>query len=231
MADKVLIIDADKAAMSAVATLLSRHGFEAIIAGSAEEGLRKAYHHQPDLVLLEVLLPNMDAWETCRRLRDLADIPIVFLSARQGKKDIIRGLEVGADDYIGRPYDDDILVARLKARLRPLRRLPRARLSEELIFSQGDFRIDFMHREVWLDDRSVHLTPKEFNLLAVLTRNAGHIVRREELVTTAWGAEYSNAVDSLKLYIHYLRKKLETNPQQPKYILTARGIGYRFVRD
>ena len=111
-----------------------------------------------------------------------------------------------------------------------MRRSPRTRLSEELIFNHGDFRINFMNREVWIRKNLKHLTPKEFNLLAVLVRNAGRVVTRTELVTEAWGEEYSDAIDSLKLYIHYLRQKVEINPQQPEYILTSRGVGYRFVK-
>ena len=227
MADKILIIDDEKPIVEMISQLLVKRGFEVFKAGCAQDGLRKAYHHQPDLVLLDVILPDMDGWEICRRLRELSDMPIIFVSARKDKNDIIKGLEIGADDYVTKPFDDDELVARIKARLR---RSPRTSLSEELVFNQGDFRINFMNREVWIRSNLKHLTPKEFNLLAVLVRNAGRVVTRTELVTEAWGEEYSDAIDSLKLYIHYLRQKLETNPQQPEYILTSRGVGYRFIK-
>ncbi len=227
MADKILIIDDEKLAVDMLGKLLAKRGFEVYKADSGQDGLRKAYHHQPDLVLLDVVLPDMDGWEICRRLRELSDMPIIFVSARKDKNDIIKGLEIGADDYVTKPFDDDELVERIKARLR---RSPRTSLSEELVFNQGDFRINFMNREVWIHSNLKHLTPKEFNLLAVLVRNAGRVVTRTELVTEAWGDEYSDAIDSLKLYIHYLRQKLETNPQQPKYILTSRGVGYRFIK-
>ncbi|MEO1167032.1 MAG: response regulator transcription factor, partial [Chloroflexota bacterium] len=121
---------------------------------------------------------------------------------------------------------NDELVARVRAHLR---RSPRPNMSEELVFDDGEFRINFMNREVWVGNELKHLTPKEFNLLAVLVRNAGRVVTRTELVTQAWGEEYGDAIDSLKLYIHYLRQKLEANPQQPEYIITSRGVGYRFV--
>ncbi len=227
MADKILIIDDEKPTVEMISQLLATRGFEVFKAHCAQDGLRKAYHHQPDLVLLDVILPDMDGWEICRRLRELSDMPIIFVSARKDKTDIIKGLEIGADDYVTKPFDDDELVARIKARLR---RSPRTSLSEELVFNQGDFRINFMNREVWIRSNLKHLTPKEFNLLAVLVRNAGRVVTRTELVTEAWGEEYSDAIDSLKLYIHYLRQKLETNPQQPEYILTSRGVGYRFIK-
>ena len=227
MADKILIIDDEKPTVETISTLLTRRGFEVFKAYCGQDGLRNAYHHQPDLVLLDVILPDMDGWEICRRLRELSDMPIIFISARKDKADIIKGLEIGADDYLTKPFDDDELVARIKARLR---RSPRTALSEELVFNHGDFRVNFMNREVWIRNSLKHLTPKEFNLLAVLVRNAGRVVTRTELVTEAWGEEYSDAIDSLKLYIHYLRQKLEVNPQQPEYILTSRGVGYRFIK-
>ena len=227
MSEKILVIDDDKPTVEYVSGVLKRRGFEVFEAHCAQAGLRQAYSNQPDLVLLDVILPDKDGWEMCRQLREMSDVPIIFLSARRDKVDIIKGLDIGADDYVTKPWDDDELVARIHARLR---RSPRSNLSEELVFNQGDFRINFMNREVWIRKSLKHLTPKEFNLLAVLVRNAGRVVTRTELVTEAWGDEYSDAVDSLKLYIHYLRQKIETNPQQPEYILTSRGVGYRFIK-
>jgi len=226
MPEKILIIDDEEATVQLISVLLERRGFETIKAYRAEEGLRKAYRHQPDLVLLDVMMPDMDGWEVCKRLREMSDVPIIFLTARSDVKDIVRGLEMGSDDYIVKPYDNDELVARVRAHLR---RSPRPNVSEELVFNDGDFRINFMNREVWVRGELKHLTPKEFNLLAVLVRNVGRVVSRTELVTQAWGEEYSDAIDSLKLYVHYLRQKVETNPEQPDYIVTSRGVGYRFV--
>lgn len=226
MPEKILIIDDEEATVQLMSILLEKRNFETIKAYRAEEGLRKAYRHQPDLVLLDIMMPDMDGWEVCKRLREMSDVPIIFLTARSDVKDVVKGLEMGADDYVVKPYDNDELIARVRAHLR---RSPRPNLSEELVFNDGDFRINFMNREVWVRNDLKHLTPKEFNLLAVLIRNAGRVVSRNELVTQAWGAEYNDAIDSLKLYIHYLRQKLETNPQQPEYIVTSRGVGYRFV--
>ncbi len=227
MAEKILVIDDDKPEVQEVSMLLARHGFEVFKAYCAQGGLRMAYQHQPDLVLLEAMLPNTDGWEVCRRLREMSDVPIIFLTARDNPKDAAKGLDLGADDYIVKPHDNDELVARIRA---SLRRSPKPNMSEELVFNRGDFRVNFMNREVWVKNSHKHLTPKEFNLLAVLVRNAGRVVTRDELVTEAWGEEYNDAIDSLKLYVHYLRQKLETNPQQPEYILTSRGVGYRFAK-
>ena len=227
MAEKILVIDEDKPEVQEVSMLLAQHGFEVFKAYCAQGGFRMAYQHQPDLVLLEAVLPITDGWEVCRRLREMSDVPIIFLTARDNPKDAAKGLDLGADDYIVKPYDNDELVARIRA---SLRRSPKPNMSEELVFNRGDFRVNFMNREVWVKNSHKHLTPKEFNLLAVLVRNAGRVVTRDELVTEAWGEEYNDAIDSLKLYIHYLRQKLETNPQQPEYILTSRGVGYRFAK-
>jgi len=226
MAEKILVIDDEEPTVQLIAMLLERRGFEVIKAYRAEEGLRKAYRHQPELVLLDIMMPDMDGWDVCKRLREMSDVPIIFLTARSDVKDVVKGLEMGADDYVVKPYDNDELVARVRAHLR---RSPRPNMSEELAFNNGDFRINFMNREVWVNNELKHLTPKEFNLLAILVRNAGRVVTRTELVTQAWGEEYGDAIDSLKLYVHYLRQKLELNAQQPEYILTSRGVGYRFV--
>jgi DNA-binding response OmpR family regulator len=226
MPEKILIIDDEEATVHLIAMLLEKKGFETIKANRAEEGLRKAYRHQPDLVLLDIMMPDMDGWEVCKRLREMSDVPVIFLTARSDVKDVVRGLEMGADDYITKPYENDELVARVRAHLR---RSPRPNMSEELVFDDGEFRINFMNREVWVRNEIRHLTPKEFNLLAVLVRSAGRVVTRNELVTQAWGEEYGDAIDSLKLYIHYLRQKVEVNAQQPEYIITSRGVGYRFV--
>ncbi len=226
MTEKILIIDDEETTVQLIALLLERRGFEVIRAFSAEDGLRKAYRFQPDLVLLDIMMPDMDGWEVCRRLRDLSDVPIIFLTALTEVRDIVRGLEIGADDYIPKPFNNDELVARIKAHLR---RAPKNGMSEEMVFNDGEFRINFMNREVRVRNEIKHLTPKEFSLLSVLVRNAGRVVPRNELVVEAWGEEYSDAIDSLKLYIHYLRQKIEMNPDRPDYILTSRGVGYRFA--
>ncbi len=223
----ILIIDAEKPSVEMLSALLKDSGFEVYAAFCGRSGLRLAYQHQPDLVLLDVVLPDRAGWDICRQLRDLSDMPIIFLSARNDKADVIKGLKLGADDYLSKPFDNEELLARIRARLR---RSPKNSHLEELVFNDGDIRINFLNREVWVRHSPRHLTPKEFSLLAVLARNAGRVLTRAELVTEAWGEEYSDASDSVKLYIHYLRKKLEANPRQPRYILTARGLGYRFMR-
>ncbi|HML22807.1 MAG TPA: response regulator transcription factor [Aggregatilinea sp.] len=224
-AEKILIVDDEELPVKLLQMLLERRGYEVVVAYRAEDGLRKAYSHQPDLILLDIMMPDMDGWEACRRLRELSDVPIIFLTAKSDKRDIVRGLEMGADDYIVKPYENEELLARVKVHLR---RIPKPPMAEELKFDTGQFEINFISREVRVRGKTVHLTPKEFNLLGVLARNAGRVITRADLVREAWGPEYGDATDSLKLYIHYLRQKVEPDPQHPVYILTSRGIGYRF---
>lgn len=226
MAEKILIVDDEQANRQLLAKLLEWRGFEPIEAGNAEEGLRLAYRHHPDLVLLDIMMPGMDGWEVCRRLRELSDVPIIFLTVRNQTADVVRGLELGADDYITKPYDNDELVARVRAHLR---RAPQRERDPESIFEGGTLRVNFLNREVYVGEHLAHLTPKEFNLLSVLVRHAGRVVTRNQLVREAWGDGENDTIEGLKLYIHYLRQKLEPNPAQPQFILTSRGVGYRFV--
>ncbi|MBI3360778.1 MAG: response regulator transcription factor [Chloroflexi bacterium] len=226
MAEKVLVIDDDESIVWLVSTLLKHDGFDVVEALSAEDGLKLAYQKRPDLVLLDVMMPGMDGWEVCRRLRELSEVPIIFLTAKTGITDVVRGLEMGADDYLVKPFDNRELVARVRAHLR---RTPAQQNADQLIFDNGNVTINFLNREVRVRGNLVELTPKEFELLAVLARNAGRVLTRSELVNQVWGPNYSGANESLKLYIHYLRKKIEANAAQPDYILTSRGVGYRFA--
>lgn len=227
MAEKILVIDDEETTLDLIRLLLEHKGYEVIKASRADDGLRKAYRTQPDLVLLDIMMPDLDGWEVCRRLRELSDVPIIFLTALSEARDVVRGLETGADDYIVKPYDNDELIARVRAHLR---RVPKSNeMLEELVFDGGRFRINFLNREVFVDGDRRSVTPKEFNLLSVLVRNAGRVITRNDLVAQAWGPGYDDAVDSLKLYIHYLRKKIEKDANHPEYILTSRGVGYRFA--
>lgn len=222
----VMAVDDTPANLVALEALLAEENFRVLQFPRGDLALRAAARQRPDIILLDIMMPDMDGWEVCKRLREMSDVPIIFLTARGETRDVVRGLEMGADDYIVKPYDNEELVARVRAHLR---RSPRPNMSEEMVFNNGDFRINFMNREVRVRSEVKHLTPKEFNLLGVLVRNAGRVVTRTDLVTEAWGEEYSDAIDSLKLYIHYLRQKLEVNPERPEYILTLRGVGYRFI--
>lgn len=226
MADKILVVDDDENTVWLISTILKRSNFEVIESFTPEDGLKQAYQKHPDLVLLDVMMPGMDGWEVCRRLRELSDVPIIFLTAKASIDDVVKGLDTGADDYLIKPFDKEELVARVRAHLR---RVPIQKDVDELTFDNGNLTINFLNREVRVRGKVVELTPKEFDLLSTLVRNVGRVLTRQELITQAWGPEYAEANESLKLYIHYLRKKIEADPAKPEYILTSRGVGYRFA--
>jgi two-component system, OmpR family, KDP operon response regulator KdpE len=226
MTHKILVIDDDDNTLWLVSALLQHQGYEVLKTPSPLEGLKMAKDQKPDLVLLDVMMPEMDGWEVCRRLREFSEIPILFITAKTAIKDVVRGLEIGGDDYVVKPFDNRELIARVKAHLR---RGKDSRNVEELSFGNGDLHINFLTREVTVRGQLVELTPKEFSLLSLLAQNSGRVLTRGELIAQAWGPEYGESNDSLKLYIHYLRKKIERNPARPDFILTSRGVGYRFV--
>jgi DNA-binding response OmpR family regulator len=226
MPPKILVIDDDENTLWLVGTLLQHHGFDVVKAASATEGLEAAHTQAADLVLLDVMMPEMDGWEVCRRIRETSAVPIIFITAKSSVKDVVKGLEIGGDDYVVKPFDNHELLARIRTQLR---RGTAQRGAEELVFAEGDLTINFHTREVMVYGKPVELTPKEFTLLSVLARNAGRVLTRSELITQTWGPEYGEANESLKLYIHYLRKKIERDPNRPEFILTSRGVGYRFA--
>ncbi len=227
MARKLLVINARLAQLRADANLLERAGHEVTRALDARDGLRKARLRQPELTLLEPDLPDMDGLELCRRLRAASDMAILVYTRRQSPEDAARALDLGADDFIRRPCADAELLARVHA---ALRRTPLGGpdVSGEQRFYGGALRVNFRRREVWLRGEPCALTPIEFDLLAVLVRHAGRVVPRAQLVNEVWGEGYEGASDSLKLYIHYLRRKLERDTSRPVFIQTMRGVGYRF---
>lgn len=225
MAEKILIIDDDLEILDIVTMVLEKEGLDVVRALSAQQGLRQAFLHHPNLILLDVMMPDMNGWEVCRRLRDLSDVPIIFLSARGSVGDVVKGLDIGGDDYLVKPFSNAELVARVRVHLR---RTPAPDAISEITFENISFKINFDKREVTVRGKFVDLSPREFDLLAVLVRNSERVMSREELVKEAWGPDGYEAIDHLKLYILYLRRKLERNPKSPEMILTTRGIGYRF---
>jgi DNA-binding response OmpR family regulator len=226
MPEKILVVDDDENTLWLIGTLLQHHGFEVVKSGSATEALELIRTQPLDLVLLDVMMPDMDGWEVCRRIRETTAVPIIFITAKSSVKDVVKGLEIGGDDYVVKPFDNHELLARIRTQLR---RGTAERGADELTFANGDLRINFHTREVSVYGKLVELTPKEFTLLSVLARNAGRVLTRSELITQTWGPEYGEANESLKLYVHYLRKKIERDPNRPEFILTSRGIGYRFA--
>lgn len=225
MKETILVIDDDADLAKIVQINLEREGYETVIAFSGVEGLQKAYSSQPDLVILDIMMPGMDGWTTCRRLREISDVPIIMLTARGMESDIVKGLKLGADDYIVKPFGTKELLARIHALLR---RTDTSTIKRPPIYSDGELTVDFVKRMVVVRGEQVDLTPTEFKLLSTFVQNEGRVLPHRFLLTQVWGPEYADEVNYLKLYVRYLRQKIEEDPSNPNCILTEWGVGYRF---
>lgn len=232
-AARLLVLDGDAAYAAGVCQYLAAHGYEVRHAGDGLTGLRLCYTWQPHLVILDVVLPKLDGWAVCARLRELSDVPIVILTACGQEADRVRGLQGGADDYLVKPCSDRELVARVAAILRrawaTLPPLSSPQSQDQALRLDGDVVIDLAARQVLKGGQVVRLTRTEWRLLFVLADNAGRIVPHERLLERVWGAEYVGNTEYLKLYIWRLRRKIERNPKSPQYILTEHGIGHRLA--
>lgn len=225
---KVLVIDDDVEVASLVKVWLEKHDYEVEVANDGLSGLRQLYRTRPDLVILDVAMPRMDGWEVCRRIRELDDVPIVMLTARAEMASRVRGFDLGVDDYVTKPFELPELLARVRAILRRSRVL-RAEDEAERVFSQGDLVVDLEAHRVTVAGRTVDLSPTEFRLLSFLIQNRGRVVSHSQILSNVWGPEYRDQISYVKLYVRYLREKIEANPSDPVYITTERGFGYRFA--
>jgi two-component system KDP operon response regulator KdpE len=228
MSAKLLLIDDDVSLCETLRFMLTKKGFEVEVAYNAIEGLQKAYAIKPDAVILDIMLPDMDGWQTCRRFREMSDVPIIMLTALGSEENVIEGLNMGADDYIVKPVTAEELSARIHALLRRVSRSNMGSNGREPILTYDNLVIDFDKHEVTVSGKRVDLSPTEFRLLSVLARHKGRVLPHEFLLTEVWGAEYVGEVDYLRLYISYLRRKVEENPSKPSLIHNEWGIGYRF---
>jgi len=228
MGRKVLLVDDEPAFVSLVERVLTQQGYEVLKASNGQESLKVLFNHRPDVVLLDVVMPRMDGWQTCSRIREVADVPIIIITGQQkAEADIVRGLNSGADDYLIKPVGNKELVARVQALLR--RAQPPALLDTRKATYADDFlTVDIANRKVTANGEQVRLTPTEFRLLSLLVENAGQVLTRKQLLEKVWGWEYANDLDYLRIYIWHLRHKIEPNPTQPKYIITEPGLGYYF---
>jgi two-component system KDP operon response regulator KdpE len=206
---------------------LEHDGFEVYEATSGPQALEKMRDQLPDLVLLDVMMPDLDGFETLRLVREISTVPVIMLTAKGEEDDRVRGLELGADDYVTKPFSPRELVSRVRAVLRRTEMPGQA--THEVIEVDDRLRLDFDRREVWVDGELVKLRPTEYRLLYHLVQNAGWVVPHDQLLAKVWGYEYRDETHYLRLYINYLRQKLERDPSEPVYILTERGVGYRFV--
>ncbi len=224
--EKILIIDDDVELLNQAHERLQSAGYEVILAESGPTGLRKLFSNRPDLVLLDTSLPEMDGWEVCRRIRDMSDIPVIILTLNGQKSDILKGFSLGADDFVNKPPDFPELIARIGAVLR--RSISIKREDKPPTFHQQDIEVDWRSHQVFIRGKLVKLSPTEFKLLTCLIENRGWLVSHEELLRKVWGPDYISDKSFVKLYIRYLRQKIEKEPSHPQIILTERGVGYRF---
>lgn len=229
MNEKILVIDDDPGMFTLLRLGLEREGFTIISASDGKEGLRQAYETRPDVIILDVMMPGMDGWTACRRLRNMCDAPILMLTAKKDRSDILRGLYMGADDYLVKPCSFDELKARIRAVIR--RVSSSGRDGWRIVYDDGNLRIDIKNGTVERQGEDVPLTPTESRLLTYLVSQKGRIVPHKELLVNVWGPEYVDAVDYLSVYICYLRQKIEENPSEPQYILTRWRKGYYFAGD
>jgi len=229
---KILVVDDEPTFVKLISQTLTHRGYEVLTAGDGQEALRLLFANKPDLVLLDVKMPKMDGWQTCSRIRELSDVPIVMLTGKQkSEEDIVRGLDYGADDYLIKPVGSRELVARVQAMLRRAE-LPAPQDTERAIsYSDSFLTVDVAERKVLVDGERVKLTPLEFKLLAFLLKNTGRILTHKQLLEEVWGWEYADDVDYVRIYIWHLRRKIEPDPSQPRYIVTEPGVGYYFQNE
>jgi DNA-binding response OmpR family regulator len=223
----ILVIEDDENTAALIALYLEREGFTPVTAGDGESGLRLAGTHRPDLVILDLMIPKVDGWEVCRRLRQDSDVPVIMLTARGEEIDRVSGLTLGADDYVVKPFSPRELVARVKA---VLRRSSPAAPREKSVLIHGAVRLDLEKRRLTVDKHPVALTPHEYALLAALMAAPGRTFTRDELLDRLYPGGEAVVIDRVvDVHIGKLRQKIESLPAEPQYILTTRGIGYRFA--
>jgi two-component system KDP operon response regulator KdpE len=221
---KILIVDDESGLRELVRINLEHEGYGVLQAENGALGLDVVREQQPDLVIMDVMMPEMDGWEACKKLREFSQVPVLMLTARVQSQDIVTGLDSGADDYLLKPFNMDELMARVRALLR---RVPSP--NRPVAAGNGEITIDRQKREVKVRNEAVDLTPTEYDLLLLLAENAGTVLEHEALLRGVWGQEYTKDNDYLKVYIWHLRRKIELDPRDPKLLLTEWGVGYRLV--
>src|SRR5712692_6318908 len=221
---KVLVIDDEPQIRRALRAGLERNGYTVSLAASGEEGLDQAALRPPDLVILDLAMPGMDGFEVCRQLREWSKAPIIVLSVREGEADKIRALDLGADDYLTKPFS----LGELLARLRAVVRRTSGEEPETPSLTAGDLQIDFARRRVTLGGQEIRLTPTEYELLRHLALNPDRVITHRQLLTRVWGQEYAEDTHTLRVHIANLRNKIEPDPARPRYLHTEPRVGYRF---
>lgn len=225
---RILVVDDEPQIARVMRRSLTTHRYDVRVAADGEAALELFQDWQPDLVITDLSMPNMGGLELCRRLRAVSNVPIIVLSVKSDERVKVEALDAGADDYVTKPFGIDELLARVRA---TLRRAPATKDDVQSIVEAGDFRVDLAGHSAAVAGREVHLTPKEFDLLVYLVRHAGKVLTHRVLLGAIWGGNYVEQTEYLRVFIGQLRKKIETDPSNPKYILTEPWIGYRFYAE
>lgn len=225
---KVLLIDDDADLLHLAGLLFKKAGAQIFTARDGLEGISKLFTCSPNLIILDVMMPGTNGFEVCQRIRQVSNAPIILLTALNHEQEMLRGLESGADDFLTKPFNADVLLARARTVLR--RSANGNPQNTNFHFNNGHLSIDIEKRYVLVDEKRVKLTPIEFRLLVYLARNAGKVLTFNHILSNVWGDEYRGSVDYVHVYVSHLRNKIEENARQPRYVLTVHGVGYMFER-
>jgi len=224
-ASRILLVDDEIAIQRSLGPLLRMHGYEVEMASAGSAALKLAAAHAPDLIVLDLGLPDLDGTEVCRRIRETSKVPIIVLSARGGEADKVRALDLGADDFVTKPFGPEELLARIRV---ALRRVVTDSSAEQGVLKAGDLTIDYDRRRVQRGDEEIRLTPKEFELLSLLARNHDRVLTHRAILKAVWGANAVDQPEHLWALVAQLRKKIEIDPAEPKYLVSEPWVGYRF---
>jgi len=224
---RILVVDDEERMVRFIHLNLEHDGFRVIDAFNGSQALERLRTSMPDLVILDIMMPDIDGFEVLKTIREFSKVPVIMLTAKSEEEDRVRGLELGADDYVTKPFSPRELVSRVRAVLRRTETM--SGVKHGLIEVDKNLKLDFDRHEIWVNGKLVNLRPTEYRLLYYLVQNAGWVVSHDQILTHVWGYEYRDQPHYVRLYINYLREKIEKDPANPQYILTERGIGYRFV--
>ena len=226
----ILVVEDDSSVRNLITTTLKAHDYSYVTAGTGEEAVMTAASHNPDVMLLDLGLPDIDGVEVIGRVRSWSNLPIIVISARSEDTDKIDALDAGADDYLTKPFSVEELLARLRVVQRRLALMEEQAGKESAVFVNGTLKVDYASGCVFVGDEEIHLTPIEYKLLCLLARNVGKVLTHRFITQSVWGSSWENDVGSLRVFMATLRKKLEKTPGSPKYIQTHIGVGYRMIR-
>lgn len=227
MSTKILVVEDDRNLLETIKYNLSKEGYEVVAASDGAEALDVARREKPDLIILDLMLPKISGFDVCRILRKEMIVPILILTAKAEETDKIVGLEIGADDYMTKPFSLRELLARVRAMLRRTKMVETQSESEQALIKVGDIEIDIARHQASKEARTLELTPKEFDLLAFLARNKGMVFNRDQLLQKVWGYDFAGNTRTVDVHIRWLREKIEDNSNEPKLLITVRGVGYK----